>query len=74
MQPLHEHLYGEGAHKKCELVTLTAEARDAFQTLKRACLMAHVLAFADCDKLCLLETNTSKLGLGAVLSQKQDDG
>ena len=33
-----------------------------------------VLAFADFEKPFLLETNTSSLGLGAVLSQKQDDG
>ena len=31
------------------------------------------LAFADFSKSFLLETDTSKLGLGAVLSQKQAD-
>ena len=40
---------------------------------KKACLEAHVLAFADFDKPFLLETDVSKLGLGAVLSQKQTD-
>ena len=59
---------------KSEQVTLTAEAKDTFETLKRACLKAPMLAFADFDKPFLLETNTSKLGLGAVLSQKQADG
>ena len=49
------------------------EAKDTFETLKRACLKAPVLAFADFDKPFLLETDTSKLGLGAVLSQKQAD-
>ena len=32
-----------------------------------------MLAFADIDKPFLLDTNASKLGLGAVLSQKQAD-
>ena len=33
-----------------------------------------ILAFADFNKLFLLETDASKLGLGTVLSQKQNDG
>ena len=49
------------------------EARDVFETLKKACLKAPVLAFADFNKPFLLETDASKLGLGAVLSQKQTD-
>ena len=40
---------------------------------KRACFEAPVLNFADFDKPCLLETDASKLELGA-LSQKQTDG
>ena len=50
------------------------EARDAFETLEKACLKAPVLAFADFNKLFFLETNTSKLELGPVQSQKQTDG
>ena len=45
-----------------------------FEKLKRACLEVTVLALADFNKPFLLETNTSKLGLGAVLSQKPTDG
>ena len=52
---------------------LKVEAKDAFETLKKAWLKASVLAFADFDKPFFLETNASNLGLGAVLSQKQAD-
>ena len=74
VQPLCEHLYWEGASKKSEWVMLMAEAKDAFETLKKPCLKAPVLAFTNFDKPFLLETDASKLGLGAVLSQKQTDG
>ena len=73
-QPLHEHLSREGAGKKSEWVTLTSKVQVAFETLKKACLDAPVLAFANFDEPFLLETNASKLGLGAVLLQKQSGG
>ena len=53
---------------------LTEEVLSAFKMLKKSCLEAPVLAFADFSKPFLLEPNTSKLGSGAVLSQKQTDG
>ena len=37
-------------------------------------MKAPVLAFANLNKPFILETDASKLGLGAVLSQKQTDG
>ena len=42
--------------------------------LKEKILSAPVWVFPDFDKPFLLETDTSKEGLGVVLSQKQDDG
>ena len=74
MQPLHKHLSGEGVCKKNKQVKLTKEALGAFEMLKKTCLEAPVLAFADFNKPFLLEIDTSKLGLGAMLSQKQTDG
>ena len=42
--------------------------------LKQDCMNSPVLAFADYMKDFLLEMDTSKERLGAVLSQKQADG
>ena len=70
MQPLHDHLYGKGASRKSEQVALMEEALGALMMLKRACLKAPVLVFANFNKPFLLETDTSKLGFGAVVSQK----
>ena len=74
MQPLHKHLLEEDACKKSEQVTLLVKAKDAFETLKKACLKAPVVAFADFDEPFPIETDANKLGLGAVLSQKQTNG
>ena len=70
-QPLNEHLAGEGANRKSEQVSLSKEALEAFQALKQACMNSP---FANYTKDFLLETDASKEGLGAVLSQKQEDG
>ena len=42
-QPLHRHLVEECACKKSVQVTLMAEAKDTFETLKKACLEDPVL-------------------------------
>ena len=47
---------------------------EAFETLKQKCVQAPILSFPDFKKPFLLETDASGKGLGAVLSQKQDDG
>ena len=48
--------------------------RNTFHLLKKAVMSAPVLAYPDPNKEYLLETDTSKLSLEAVLSQKQSDG
>ena len=70
-QPLKKHLAGEGGSRKSEWVLLSKNALEAFQALKLACMSSPVLAFANYTKDFLLETDASKEGLGAVLSQKQ---
>ena len=74
VQLLNEHLIGEGASRKSEQVTLSKEALKVFKVLKQVCMTAPVLAFTDYTKPFLLETDASKDGLGAVLSQNQVDG
>ena len=70
---MNEHLAGEGASRKSEWVSLSKDALEAFQALKQACMSSPILAFAEYTKDFLLETDASKEGLGAVLSQKQAD-
>ena len=73
-QPLNGLLSGEGASRKSDRVLLPEDALRVFSALKQACIRAPVLAFADYTKEFLLETDASKEGLGAVLSQNQVDG
>ena len=73
-RPLHQYTKGAGAKKKGESVILTPEALAMVDTLKKALTEALVLAYANFDEPFLLETDASGLGLGAVLSQKQEDG
>ena len=73
-QPENKHLTGEWASMKLERVSLSEGTLEAFETLKRACMPAPVLAFTDYTKPFLLDTDVSKDGLGVVLSQKQTDG
>ena len=72
--PLYNLTSGNNKDKKSEHVDLSPEACKAFDCLKAACLQAPILAFPDFNKPFLLETDASRRGLGAVLSQKQADG
>ena len=71
---LHEYACGDAAKRKKEQVVLNKAARKAFHQLKKAVMSASVLAYPDANREYLLETDALKLGLGAVLSQKQSDG
>ena len=55
-------------------VQLPQDVQEVLRILKDKIQFALVLVFPNFDKPFLLETDASKEGLGAVLSQKQDDG
>ena len=71
--PLHKYTNSDAAKRKKERVVLNKAARKAFHQLKKAVMSAPVLAYPDPNREYLLETDASKLGSGAVLSQKQSD-
>ena len=63
-----------GKEVKMGPVQLPLEVQEAVRILKNKIQSVPMLVFPDFDKPFLLETDASKEGLGAVLSQKQDDG
>ena len=52
----------------------TDQCQEAFLTLRKALVSAPVLAFPDCSRMFILDTDASNQGIGAVLSQQHDDG
>ena len=73
-KPLNDLLSGANSKLKSCFVQLPPAAVVAFQELKLKCMTVPVLTFTDFQKPFLLETDTSGDSLGAVLSQKQEDG
>ena len=71
MRPLYDVL---GKEVKMGPVQLPPEPQKVLRVVKDKILSAPVLVFLNFDKPFLLETDASKEGLGAVLSQKQNDG
>ena len=72
--PLHKYAHGDTAKKKKEQVVLNEAARKAFHQLKKVVMSAPVLAYPDPNREYLLEMYASRLGLRAMLSQRQSDG
>ena len=67
--PTSEQALGRGGSQQ-----KVRESLEAFGALKQACMNSPVLAFANYTKDFLFEMDVSKEGLGADLSQKQEDG
>ena len=63
-----------GKETKTGPMQLPPEVHEVVWTLKEKILTSPLLAFPDFTKPFLLEMDASKEGLGAILSQKQDDG
>ena len=63
-----------GKEAKMGPMQLPPEVHEAVQMLKEKILILPLLAFPDFTKPFLLETDASKEVLGAILSQKQDNG
>ena len=55
------------------MVAWTEECEWSFRILKEALAKRPVLGRTDCDRSFLVETNASDRGMGAVLSQKDEN-
>ena len=73
-RPLNALISGEIASKKKKMIEWNNECQKAFDELKKLCTSAPVLAYANYKREFQLHTDTSELGLGGVLYQKDDQG
>ena len=68
-KPLYKLIWGENASRKQNPIKQDLECQNAFDNLKELCTTTPILAYADFTKPFKLYTDTSVLGLGAVLYQ-----
>ena len=73
-RPLNELISGENASRKNKPVQWEEEHQKAFEQLKELSMKAPVLAYANYQKPFRVYTDASEQGLGAVLSQTQENG
>ena len=84
--PLHDLIHPVATRKKCvgrKLPPLPqnlppfkwdSDQQESFEKLKQALISSPILAYPDYSKPFVLETDASLKGLGAVLSQEDDQG
>ena len=72
-KPLNNLISGENAKKKKAPVDWKDCHQEAFDKLKELCSKTPILAYADYTKPFRVYTDASEIGLGAVISQKQED-
>ena len=60
--------------ERCTAFVWTEECQEAFDELRRRLTSAPVLAYPDFSRQFILDTDASDTGIGAVLSQLDDDG
>ena len=71
-RPLDDLTSCENSKLRNHPVTLTPAALEVFETIKKKCMMAPILAFVDLEKPFILETDASGIGKGAMLLQEQE--
>ena len=71
-KPLNNLILGENTKKKKAPVDWQKCHQEAFDKLKGLCSKAQILAYADYTKPFRVYTDASEIGLGAVISQKQE--
>ena len=72
-RPLNELISGENAKKKRAPVIWEEKHQEAFDKLKQLCIKAPILAYADYKRPFKVYTDASEIGLGAVISQIQNE-
>ena len=84
--PLHDLIHPiatKKKHARTKLLPLTqdlppfrwdSEHQESFDRLKEALISSPILAYPDYNKPFILETDASLKGLGAVLTQEDDEG